>query len=101
MACQEALWWYVKNDEGIPVNKFSYTGIEVVKSSTPRILRPMIKKIIETLIKTQDRQFVNKAFKQAWEEYQRIPMESKIVSETINMAILYAELNVEGPCHVA
>lgn len=80
---------HVKNDEGIPVNKFSYTGIEVVKSSTPRILRPMIKKIIETLIKTQDRQVVNKAFKQAWEEYQKIPMESKVVSVGVNNLAKY------------
>ena len=82
--CKKKYVVYCKDDEGIKCDEFHYTGIDVVKSSTPKKLRPMIKDIIETLIKTQDRDSIYRLLKKHWEEYKKMDIMDKVVSMSAN-----------------
>ena len=43
-------YWLV-NDEGTPVDKISVTGLEIVRSDTAQAVRPMLKHIMEMILK--------------------------------------------------
>jgi len=52
----------VLDDEGFKVNKFKYTGVEVVRTTMPKAIKPYVKKIVETMMETQDETLTNDAF---------------------------------------
>ena len=53
---------HVLDDEGIPVDKFKYTGVEVVRTTMPKAIKPHVKNIIETMIRTKDYNTTNTLF---------------------------------------
>lgn len=65
----------VLDDEGIPTNKFKYTGVEVVRSTIPAPIKPYIKKIIETMMDTQNRSTTNEVFLKAYDTFKSLPIE--------------------------
>ena len=65
----------VLDDEGIPTNKFKYTGVEVVRSTIPGPIKPYIKKIIETMLDTQNRSTTNDVFLKAYDTFKSLPIE--------------------------
>jgi DNA polymerase elongation subunit (family B) len=66
---------HVLDDEGIPVNKFKYTGVEVVRTTMPAAIKPYVKKIIETMLLTQNRAKTNEVFLETYEIFKGLPME--------------------------
>ncbi|MEE3409709.1 MAG: DNA polymerase domain-containing protein, partial [Erysipelotrichaceae bacterium] len=69
-----------RDDEGVLCDKFVYHGLEVVRSSTPAAVKPMIKGIIEAAIKSQDRSEIVKLAKKYWNEYQKLSTVEKSVA---------------------
>ena len=65
----------VLDDEGIPTNKFKYTGVEVVRSTIPAPIKPYIKKIIETMMDTENRSTTNDVFLKAYDTFKDLPIE--------------------------
>ena len=65
----------VLDDEGIPTNKFKYTGVEVVRSTIPAPIKPYIKQIIETMMDTENRATTNDVFLKAYETFKNLPIE--------------------------
>lgn len=65
----------VLDDEGIPVNKFKYTGVEVVRSTIPAPIKPYIKQIIETMMDTENRSQTNEVFLKAYDTFKDLPVE--------------------------
>lgn len=45
---------HILDDEDVPCDKFKYTGVEVVRSTMPGAIKPYVKKIIETMLMTQN-----------------------------------------------
>ena len=66
---------HVLDDEGIPVNKYKYTGVEVVRSTIPAPVKPYIKKIIETMMSTESRSETNDVFLKAYDTFKSLPIE--------------------------
>ena len=66
---------HVLDDEGIPVNKFKYTGVEVVRSTMPSAIKPYVKKIIETMMSTKELSKTDKVFLDAYETFKSLPVE--------------------------
>lgn len=58
---------HVVDDEGIECNKWKYVGVEVVRTAMPKAIKPYVKKIIETMINTQNRADTNKVLNEAYE----------------------------------
>lgn len=65
----------VLDDEGIPTNKFKYTGVEVVRSTIPAPIKPYIKQIIETMLDTESRSQTNDVFLQAYDTFKELKVE--------------------------
>ena len=71
---------HVMDDEGVICDKITYHGMSVVRSSTPEKVKPMIRGIIESAIKTQDRSEIVKLAKKYWSEYQNLTTLEKSVA---------------------
>ena len=81
----------VLDDEGIPVNKFKYTGVEVVRSTMPDAIKPYVKRIIETMLSTQDVSQTNAILNETYKRFKELPIEDialflvlKVMKSTLN-----------------
>lgn len=63
----------VLDDEGIKVNKFKYTGVEVVRTSMPNAIKPYAKRIIETMLTTQSQAETNRVLAESYELFKTLP----------------------------
>jgi len=61
--------------EGIPCNKFKYTGVEVVRTTMPTQIKPYVKRIIETMLTTKSLTDTNKVFNETYEVFKTLPVE--------------------------
>ena len=66
---------HLLDDEGIPCDKYKYTGVEVVRTTMPGPIKPYVKKIIETMLMTQDQQKTNLVFNETYEIFKGLPVE--------------------------
>jgi len=66
----------VLDDEDIPVNKFKYTGVEVVRTTMPKPIKPYVKKIIETMLTSKDYDKTNKVLHETYDIFKDLPLES-------------------------
>ena len=66
---------HVLDDEGIPCNKFKYTGVEVVRTTMPKPVKPYVKKIIETMLMTQSQSKTNELFNETYDIFRSLPIE--------------------------
>ena len=66
---------HVLDDEGLAVNKFKYTGVEVVRTTMPNAIKPYVKNIIETMLKTKSLVETNNAFLETYDKFKNLPVE--------------------------
>lgn len=66
---------HVLDDEGIACSKYKYTGVEVVRSTLPKTIKPMVKDVIETMMSTQSFAETNKIFRQTYDTFKSMPIE--------------------------
>lgn len=66
---------HILDEEGIKVDKFKYTGVEVVRTSMPNAVKPYAKKIIETMLLTQSHHQTNNILKETYEVFKTLPIE--------------------------
>ena len=66
---------HVLDEEGIPCNKFKYTGVEVVRTTMPAPIKPYVKKIIETMLLSKDLAQTNKIFNETYEIFKSLDVE--------------------------
>ena len=66
---------HVLDEEGIPCEKFKYTGVEVVRTTMPAPIKPYVKKIIETMLLTKDLSQTNKLFNETYDIFKKLEVE--------------------------
>lgn len=66
---------HVLDDEGIAVNKFKYTGVEVVRSTMPGPIKPHVKKIIENMLLSKDRSATDTLLNEVYDIFKSLPVE--------------------------
>ncbi len=66
---------HMLDDEGIPCDKFKYTGVDVVKSTMPKKVKPYVKKIAETLLMTMDNKKTNESVDESHSKFLELPLE--------------------------
>ena len=87
---------HVLDDEGVPCDKITYHGLAVVRSSTPAAVKPMIRDLMDTLIKTQSRNIVIDKAVKYWEQYQRMPVYEKAVTIGLNNINKFSQMAIRG-----
>ena len=65
----------VLDDEGISVDKFKYTGVEVVRTTMPKAVKPYVKKVIEKMLMSKNYNETNKLLNEAYEIFSELPIE--------------------------
>lgn len=66
---------HVVDDEGIECDKWKYVGVDVVRTSMPKAVKPYVKKIIETMLTTRDRAQTNAVVNEAYEVFKALSPE--------------------------
>ena len=85
----------IADDEGKIVDKFKYTGVAVVSTSTPKRVKPLIKKAIETIIKSGDKKAVEQIIKDTYTIYQTFTIEEQAVTKSLNNYTKYLNKAVD------
>jgi len=75
---------HILDDEGMEVDKFKYKGVSVVKTTMPKVLKPYVKKIIETMVMSQSMSETNKAFIDAYDIFKSLDVDSIYQNCTMN-----------------
>lgn len=65
---------HVLDEEGIPTDKFKYTGVEIARTTMPAPLKPLAKKIVETMLLSQDQQKTSEVVAQTYELFKTLPV---------------------------
>lgn len=84
---------HVLDDEGIEEDKIKYVGYDVVSTATPSKVKPLIKNIVETMVKTKNYKETNEAYKKAYEAFKNIPIEDIAFPRGINEYEKYANMS--------
>ena len=66
---------HILDDEGLKVNKFKYTGVEVVRTTMPNAIKPYAKQIIETMLMSQSLKKTNDILTEAYNAFKGLPAE--------------------------
>ena len=66
---------HILDDEGIAMDKYKYTGVEVVRSTMPAAIKPYVKNIIETMLSTRDINKTNNVLNEAYKIFKNLPIE--------------------------
>jgi len=82
---------HLLDDEGTPTNKFKYKGVDVVKTTMPKAIKPYVKKIIETMVLTQDKTTTNELYLEAYKMFKQLGVESVYKNSGINNYEQYAK----------
>lgn len=86
---------HVLDDEGIACNKWKYTGVDVVRTSMPKAIKPHVKKIIETMISTKQQNDTNNVLMEVYEKFNNLPIVDIAKTSNISNYDKYASQCVE------
>lgn len=75
---------HILDDEGTPTNKFKYKGLDVVKTTMPKAIKPYVKNLIETMVMTKDLKTTNDLFMEAYETFKSLDVEAIYKNSGIN-----------------
>ena len=82
---------HVLDDEGVAVDKFKYTGIELVRSTTPKKVKKFIENIIKTSLLTEDIKQSNEVYRTSYDDFQKLDPNDIASRTSINNLEKYAE----------
>lgn len=82
---------HVLDEEGVATDKFKYTGIELVRSTTPKKVKGLIEHIIKTSLLTQNVKQTNEAYRSGYEQFQKLDPNDIAARTSINNLEKYAE----------
>jgi DNA polymerase elongation subunit (family B) len=87
--------WHI-SEEGVTVDKIKTTGLEIVRSDTPEIIRPMLKDVMENILKGIDDKSLSTKIEQYKKELMNKPPEA--ISTNVGVHDLKKYISVENKC---
>jgi DNA polymerase elongation subunit (family B) len=82
---------HVLDEEGVPVDKFKYTGIELVRSTTPKKVKKFLENIIKTALLTQNLKKTNEVFRESYDEFCKLDPNDVAARTSINNLEKYTQ----------
>lgn len=83
---------HMLDDEGTQVNKFKYKGVDVVKTTMPKAIKPSVRKTIETMIMTQSLAKTNEHFLESYELFKDLGPDKVYKNSGINNYEKYSKM---------
>ena len=81
----------VLDEEGAQVDKFKYTGIELVRSTTPKKVKKLIENVIKTSLLTEDIKKANEVYRTSYESFQKLDPNDIAARTSINNLEKYSQ----------
>jgi DNA polymerase elongation subunit (family B) len=82
---------HVLDEEGVAVDKFKYTGIELARSTTPKKVKKFIEEIIKTALLTRDCKQTNEVYRKSYDLFQKLDPNEVAARTSINNLEKYSE----------
>jgi DNA polymerase elongation subunit (family B) len=82
---------HVLDEEGVAVDKFKYTGIELARSTTPKKVKKFIEDIIKTALLTQNFKQTNDVYRVSYASFQKLDPNDIAARTSINNLEKYSE----------
>lgn len=82
---------HVLDEEGVAVNKFKYTGVELVRSTTPKKVKKFIENVFQTALLTQNFKQTNKVYQDSYADFQKLDPNDVAARTSINNLDKYSE----------
>ena len=82
---------HVLDDEGVAVDKFKYTGVELVRSTTPKKVKKFIEKVTQTALLTQNVKQSNEVYRESYDSFRQLDPNDVAARTSINNLEKYAE----------
>lgn len=96
----------ILDEEGVPMNKFKYVGVELARSTTPKPVKAIIQKTIETAFLTKDAKKTNEVFREAYDLFKGLSVSEASFRKAVKEPDKYTagaslnKFNKGTPCHV-
>jgi hypothetical protein len=81
---------HVIDDEGVAVDKFKYTGVEVARSTTPKKVKSLIKAVTEKAIMTGDIRSANAEYADVFDQFSKMEPDDIAIRSSVNNLDQYA-----------
>jgi len=63
---------HLLDQEGIACSKFKYTGVEIARTTMPAPIKPLAKKIVETMLLTQNQKKTSEVVSETYEVFKKL-----------------------------
>jgi DNA polymerase elongation subunit (family B) len=97
---------HILDDEGVPVSKFKYVGVELARSTTPQKVKEVIKKTVNTAFLSRDVKKTNEVFREAYDTFKTLSVAEAAFRKSVKEYEKYSQgaslskFNKATPCHV-
>ena len=97
---------HILDEEGVTMNKFKYVGVELARSTTPKQVKEIIKKTINTAFLTKDAKKTNEVFREAYDVFRTLNVSEAAFRKAVKEYEKYSggatlhKFNKGTPCHV-
>lgn len=98
--------FHVLDKEGIPCDDWKYTGVDIVRTTMPKAIKPYATKIIQNIVLTKSETSTNQIFKEAYDSFIKMDISQISLLSGIKNLGKY-ESKCDGfktakgmPCHV-
>lgn len=97
---------HILDEEGVPTNKFKYVGVELARSTTPKEVKALIKKTIDTAFLSKDVKKTNEVFREAYDHFKTLSVSEAAFRKAVKDLEKYSggaslyKFNLGTPCHV-
>ena len=97
---------HILDEEGVPTSKFKYVGVELARSTTPKEVKALIKKTIDTAFLTKDVKKTNEVFREAYDHFKNLDISEAAFRKAAKELEKYSadaslhKFNKGTPCHV-
>lgn len=82
---------HVLDQEGVAVNEFKYTGVELVRSTTPKKVKHLIEQVTQTALLTQDIKKTNEIYRESYKTFQALDANDVAARTSINNLEKYSK----------
>jgi len=81
----------ILDEEGVTTNKFKYVGVELARSTTPKEVKAIIQKTIETGFLTKDVKKTNEIYREAYDLFRNLSISEASFRRSVKEPEKYAE----------